>query len=205
MEKLAHCRIRGLANGWFQSFPEGRKQYTTIHGCPSSEKIVKYGVPQGSVLRPLLFILFINDLYQAVEFSSLHHFADDTNLLLIESSLKKSINISVGTVEWIRGNKFPLNASKTEIIVFKARNKTINKHLNFRIIGQKFEPSCQVRYLGAILQDDLYWNTNLTSLIKKLSCSSGLLSELRHYVPKHILWTIYYTIFNSHLINACEV
>ena len=118
---------------------------------------------------------------------------------------KKSINISVGTVEWIRGNKLSLNASKTEIVIFKARNKTINKHLDFCISGQKFEPSCQVCYLGVILQDDLHWNTHLTSLIKKLSRSTGLLSKLRHYVPKYLLWTIYYTIFNSHLINACEV
>ena len=104
---------------------------------------------------PLLFILFVNNLNQAVELSSVHHFVDDTNLLTIESSLRK-INKHINrdlklTVDWIRANKLSLNASKTEIVIFKARNKTITKHLTFRISGQKIEPSWQVRYLGVIL------------------------------------------------------
>ena len=98
-----------------------------------------------SVLGLLLFVLFINDLYQPVEFSSVHHFADDTNLLVIESSLNKinkhQYGLKANCVDWIRANKLSLNASKTEIMIFKARNKTITKHLNFRIIGQKIEPS----------------------------------------------------------------
>ena len=72
-----------------KTFLEGRKQCITIRGCKSSKTIAKYVVPQWSVLGPLLFILFIIDLNQTLEFSSVHHFADDTNLLLIESSLKK--------------------------------------------------------------------------------------------------------------------
>ena len=158
---------------------------------------------------PLLFILFVNNLNQAAELSSVHHFVDDTNLLTIESSLRK-INKHINrdlklTVDWIRANKLSLNASKTEIVIFKARNKTITKHLTFRISGQKIEPSWQVRYLGVILQEDLHWNTYLTSLIKKLSRSTGLLSKVRHYGPKHLPRTIYYSIFNSHLIYTCEV
>ena len=63
-------------------------------------------------------------------------------------------------------------------MIFEARNKTITKHLNFRISGQKIESSCQVRYLGVILQDGLHWNTHLTSLLKKLSRSTGLYQEI---------------------------
>ena len=97
---------------------------------------------QGSVLGPLLFILFINDLHKAVEFSSVHHFADDANLL-IDKSLKK-INKHINrdlklTVDWIRANKLSINASKTEIILFKPRNKKITKQLNFHDSGQKIK------------------------------------------------------------------
>ena len=85
------------------------------------QKKVKYGVAQGSVLGPLLFILFINDLYQVIEFSSAHHFADDTNLLLIKSFLKKMnehINKDLKlTIDWIRANKLSLNACKTKIVI----------------------------------------------------------------------------------------
>ena len=66
-----------------------RKQFTSVLGIKSAEKPIKYGVPQGFVLGHLLFILFINDLHKATEFSSVYHFADDTNLLLIDKSLKK--------------------------------------------------------------------------------------------------------------------
>ena len=87
LKKLTYYRIRRVANKWFQSFLEDRKQFTSVQGSKSAEKLIKYGVPQGSVLGPLLF--FINDLHTAVEFSSVHHFTDDTNLLLIDISLKK--------------------------------------------------------------------------------------------------------------------
>ena len=124
-------------------FPRRKKTVASVQGSISAEKPIKYDVPQGSVLGPLLFILFINDLHKAVEFSSVHHFADDTNLLLIDKSLKK-INKHINrdlklTVDWIRANKLSLNASKTEIVLFKPRNKKITKQLNFCVSGQKIK------------------------------------------------------------------
>ena len=88
--------------------------------------------------------------------------------------------------------------------MFKPRNKTIAKHLNFWLSGQKIKPTNQVKYLGVILQEDLHWNKYLSNLGQKLSCSVGLLSKIRHYVPKHLLKTIYFSTFNSHLIYAYE-
>ena len=89
LNKLNHYGIRGIANNWFCSFLSGRMQFTSINKSESGKRELKYGVPQGSVLGHLLFILFINDLHKNVEFSTVHHFADDTNMLLIEKSLKK--------------------------------------------------------------------------------------------------------------------
>ena len=87
------------------------------------------------------FILFINDLHKPVEVSSVHYFADDTNLILTDKSMKK-INKHVNTdlklvVQWSRTNKLSLNTSKTELVIFKPKYKIITKHLNFRISGQK--------------------------------------------------------------------
>ena len=130
-------------------------------------------------------------------------------MLLIEKSLKKlnrHINRDLKLiVERIRANKLSLNTSKTDLVIFKSRNKKITKHLNFRISGQKIQPSSQVKYLGVTLQDDLLWATHLGNLRKKLSHSIGLLSKIRHYVQKHLLRTLYYSLFNSHLIYACEI
>ena len=182
LKKLTHYGIRGVANKWFQSFLEDRKQFTSVQGSKSAEKPIKYGVPQGSVLGPLLFILFINDLHKAVEFSSVHHFADYTNPLFIEKPLKK-INKHINrklklTVDWIRENKLSLNASKTEIVLFKPRNKKFTPQLNFRVSGQKIKRSIQIRYLEVILKDDLLWDAHLTKLEKKLSHRTGLLSKI---------------------------
>ena len=209
LRKLDYYGIRGVTNNWFRSYLQDRIQFTSVIGYQSNMRQLKCGVLQGSVLGPLLFILFINDLHLAAQYSSVHQFADNTNLLLVEKSLKK-LNKKVNRdlkliVEWVRANKLSLNANKTEIIIFKPKSKTMTKHLNFRISGQKIKPSNQVKYLGVILQEDLHWNKYLSNLGKKLSRSIGLLSKIRHYVPKHFLRTIYFSIFNSHLIYACEV
>ena len=109
-----------------------------------------YGVPQKSVLGPLLFVSFTNDLHKAVEFSSVHHFADDTNLILTEKSMKKiikHINRDLKlVVGWINRS---LNTSKTELVIFKSKNKIITKGLNFRIIGQKTKTSYRMIYIRA--------------------------------------------------------
>ena len=119
-------------------------------------KKLKYGVPQGSVLGPLLFIMFINDLHLTAQYSSVHQFAGNTNLLVVEKSLKQ-LNRKVSrdlklTVEWVRANKLSLNANKTEIIVLKPRNKMITKHLNFGLNGQKIKPTNQDKYLDVVLR-----------------------------------------------------
>ena len=209
LKNLNYYGIRGAANNWFRSFLSDRMQFTSINRTQSDKRELKYGVPQGSVLGPLLFILFINDLHKVVEFSTVHHFADDTNMLLIKKSLQKMnkfINRDLKlVVEWIRANKLSLNTSNMELVIFKSRHTKITKHLNFHVSGQKLQPSSQIKYLGVILQDDLHWTTHLANLKKKLSCSIGIFSKIRHHVPKHLLRTIYYSLFNSHLIYACEI
>ena len=89
LKKLEHYGVRGIANSWFKSYLSDRSQYTTVNGFNSEQKSIKYGVPQGSVLGPLLFLIYINDLHQAIKYSAVHHFADDTNLLTTGLCIKK--------------------------------------------------------------------------------------------------------------------
>ena len=87
--KLNHYGIRGIANLWFKSYLTNRKQFVSIEGVNSNLATIDFGVPQGSVLGPLLFLIYINDLHKAIKFSTTCHFADDTNLLIKNNSLKE--------------------------------------------------------------------------------------------------------------------
>ena len=96
LSKLEHYGIRGLANEWFKSYLSNRKQYVSINGYDSNLADVKFGVPQGSVLGRLLFLIYINDLNQALKFCKVHHFADETNLIHFSKSvyrLNKYVNL----------------------------------------------------------------------------------------------------------------
>ena len=81
--------IHGVSNDWFKFYLSNRNQYASMNGYESGLAAINCGVPQGSVLGPLLFLLYINNLNQAIKFCKVHHFADDTNLLCLSNSIKK--------------------------------------------------------------------------------------------------------------------
>ena len=93
LSKLEHYSIHGLANDWFRSYLSTRKQYLSINGYDSNLADVKFGVPQGSVLGPLLFLIYINDLNQALRFCKVYHFTDDTNLITLINLFTDLINM----------------------------------------------------------------------------------------------------------------
>ena len=141
LSKLNHYGIREVAFDWFKSYLSNRTQYVTINNERSEIQTIKYGVPQGSILGPLLFLIYINDLSRSIKNLKIHHFADDTNLLYASSSLKdinKKINFDLSNlVQWLQANKIALNVNKTDIIIFQSPTKQITKKMNFRLSGQK--------------------------------------------------------------------
>ena len=116
---MEHYGIKGLANNWFRSYLTGQAQYTSVNGFDSEYRNMKYGVPQGSVLGPLIFFNYINDLHNAIKISTVHQFANDTNLLISNESIKTvqtQINLDLKyLVKWLNANKISLNASKTKV------------------------------------------------------------------------------------------
>ena len=109
LANLEHYGIRGIANEWFKCYFFDRKQFVSINGHISNKASIKYGVPQGSVLGPLFFLIYINDLNHAVKSCKVHHFADDTNLVHFNKSvnkLNKYINIDMKNLtNWLNANK----------------------------------------------------------------------------------------------------
>ena len=112
LAKLNHYGIRGVSNDWFKSYPSNRNQYVYESGLVA----INCGVTQGSVLGPLLFLLHINDLNQAIKFCKVHHFADDTNLLCPSNSIKKLSRLVNADLKhllnWLNANKISLNVKK---------------------------------------------------------------------------------------------
>ena len=141
LSKLEFYGIRGISNQWFNSYFNNRKQFVSINGIYSDVTNIQYGVPQGSVLGPLLFLIYINDLHSTIKFCTTRHFADDTNILIKNKSLKqlkKQLNLDLRNLcNWLKSNKISLNASKTKLIIFRHPNKTINYDLKVKIDGKK--------------------------------------------------------------------
>ena len=112
LAKLNHYGIRGVSNDWFKSYLSDLSQYVSINGYESGIAAINCGVPQGSVLGPLQFLLYINDLNQAIKFCKVHHFADDTDLLCLSNSNKKLVNADLKhLVNWLNANKISLNGN----------------------------------------------------------------------------------------------
>ena len=130
LSRLNHYDIRGVAFDWFKSYLSDRIQYTTINNGRSEIQSITYGVPQGSILGPLLSLICINDLSQSIKNSEIHHFADNTNLLYARSYLKhinKKMNFDLSNlVKWLQANKIALNVTKTDIAIFRSPRKYIN-------------------------------------------------------------------------------
>ena len=207
--KMNHYEVKGILYEWFKSYLTNRQQFTTVTKKQSELSSVEFGVPQGSILGLLLFLIYINDINKAIIFSSVHHFTDDTNILYVSSSLKdinKKINHDLSNlVQWFTANKISLKVSKSELIIFKSHSKQITKHLNFRLSGQKIIPKNHTKYLGIVVDEHLTCTEYMAQLRQKLNRTNGLLAKLRHQVSSNLLKTIYFVLFDSHLRYAAQV
>ena len=203
--KLNHYGIRGISNDWFKSYLSNRHQYVSINGYESGY----CGVPQGSALGLLLFLLYINDLNQTIKSCQVHHFADDTNLLCLSNSIKKlnkQVNVDLKhLVNWLNANKISLNIKKTEMVIFKSKQKKLEGNLKIKLYGKRLYPTECVKYLGVRIDTNLTWQHHVHDLSIKLNKANGFLFKIRKYVSPKILRSFYFAIFDSHLSYCCLV
>ena len=203
LAKLSHYGICGVSNDWFKSSLSNHSQYVSINGYDFGLAATNCGVPQGSVLGPLLFLLHINDLNQTIQFCKVHHFADDTNLLCLGNSVKK-LNKLVNAdlkplVNSLNANKISLNVKNTEMAIFKSKQNKFEGDLKIKLSSKRLYPTESVKYLGVKIDTNYSWQYHVNDLFVKLNRANTLLFKMRKYVGCKTLRSIYFAIFDSYL------
>ena len=204
LNKLNLYGIRGLANVWIQNYLSERKQHVVYNQKISTENNIVCGVPQGSFLGPLLFLLYINDLPLSSNSSHFIIFADDTNILFSHkdpSRLEKVINIELNKISnWFKLNKLSLNIDKMNFMIFK--NKHSNKpDLNYKIeIDDKNIEKVEItKFLGVLIDNNLSWKAHTMHISKIVSKYNGIIRKIRSYLNKDSLLTLYNTLVLPYL------
>ena len=169
-----------------------RNKYVSVNGFDSGLTAINCGVPQGSVLGPLLFSLSINDLNQAKKFCKVHHFADDTNLLCL----------AILKVNWLNANTNSLNKKKNKMVIFKSK---FEGDLKTKLCGERLYPTESVKYLGVKIDSNFSWQYHGNDLSIKLNRANALLLKMRKYASLKTLLVIYFPIFDNYLFYCCLV
>ena len=186
---MNHYGICGVSNDWFKSYLSNCNQYVSINGYESGLAAINCGVSQGSVLGPPLSLLYINDLNQAIKFCKVHHFANDTNLSCLSNSIKNVNKLANADLKhllnWLNANKISLNVKKTEIIIFKSKQKKLEGDLKIKLCGKRPYPPASVKYLGIKIDANLTWQHHVNDLSIKLNRTNALLSKMRKYIRKY--------------------
>jgi hypothetical protein len=190
LNKLNLIGFKDVALRFFKSYLSDRRQIVEINGKRSSEAILNIGVPQGSVLGPILFIVMVNDLPCNILKSDTIMFADDTTFVTTAFSLQSVESISNHTlqsaVNWFRLNKFTMNETKTQNVTFTLNNVDSNN----------IEEKC-IKLLGLKIDHNLTWTNHIDEVCTRLSRVIYLLKVLRFHVPPVYIVNVYHALFHS--------
>ena len=201
--KLSHYNFSHESSMLLRSYLSNRKQYVKIGNTSSTFQPIKIGVPQGSVLGPLLFLIYINDLVKASPYLDYILFADDTNVFSTNQEVMRSELPKI--VTWCLANKLILNSDKTLQVIFKAPNKKINTcEYELKINNSPLAFLDNTTFLGVVLDSNINFKKHISAVCSKLHLCLLIMRSVRRYLDDKMLTDFYYTFFYPHLIYGLE-
>ena len=205
LDKLFIYGIRGNILKWFKSYLNERQQYVNFQGTESQMKCVTCGVPQGSIIGPLLFILYINDMDNVSKKIFPILFADDTTVLIEGNNLDviiTSLNSELDRINtWLKYNKLSLNVTKTHYMVFHRARRKVSHNKLFINNSMVTQVNCS-KFLGIILDNKLNWTSHIAYIKNKIAKGMGILLKARKVLKRvfyincitHIYFHISFTV-----------
>ena len=212
LNKLELYGIKGQALTLLKSYLTNRNQKCQIKNSFSSERLIKCGVPQGSILGPLFFLLYINDLPHCLNKTKPRLFADDTNLTASANSmtdLETAVNSDLENLrKWLIANKLSLNVAKTEFMLIgsKPMIKNISDSCpNVYIENIQIKQVHECKTLGVTIDQHLSWKSNTENICKKVTAGISAIRRIKPFVDQDTLILIYNTIVRPYFDYCCEV
>ena len=206
--KLSFLGMQPCALNLISSYLGNRLQRCYVNGYLSKPHKIDYGVPQGSILGPLLFLIYINDLPNCIEKSTVRMFADDTTLTASGMALpeiESKINHDLNNVQkWLLANKLCLNLIKTEYLLIGSKQK-ISKLTNdpvIQIANRLVNRVTNKKSLGVEIDQCLLWDIHLDEICKKVSAGIGAIRKLKPYVTRETLVSVYCALVQPYFDTA---
>ena len=209
LDKLFRYGVRGKTLNWFKSYLTNIKQFVNFQGTESLTEYVTCGVPQESILGPLLFIIYINDLPNVTNKLFPILFADDTTLLIEGSNIHDiitSLNNELNSLNvWLGANKLSINVSKTHYMVFHRARRKNNNHNNIFLNNSILTKVNYTKCLGIIVDNKLNWINHISYIKNKIAKGMGILLKARKVLNKKVLLQLYHSFVFPYLIYCSEV